>query len=235
MKENFSLRIGTMRDVFELNENKAPKNLREVYVSDEYGHLVLTEKYHQGNLVSAISDDGLEKWKFFYNSQGKLFKRIENGAIVLYFYNANGTLLSNVNVSNDIITKYCHIDNKVVFEHTYSASSGERLWQTDYNYATNGNMIYQCQYGNDYHGKWSTLDETWFLYNNANFLVYEKTEGFEERYEYDEEGKLVLVRIKDDFWQEEIEKRIHYNDFGFVNVIEVDGKVDCYFDYLFED
>ena len=61
MKENFSLRIGTMRTVFELNENKAPKNLREVYVSDEYGHLIFTEKYNQGNLVSVVSEDGLDK------------------------------------------------------------------------------------------------------------------------------------------------------------------------------
>lgn len=235
MKENFSLRIGTMRDVFELNENKAPKNLREVYVSDEYGHLLFTEKYNQGNLVSMVSDDGLDKWKFFYNSQGKLFKKVVNGTVTLYFYNADGTLLSNVNVSNDIITKYCHIDNKVVFEHTFSASSGERLWQTDYNYSTNGKLTYQCQYGNDCHGKWRALDETWFLYNNANFLVYKKSKDFEEQYEYDEEGKLVLVHIKDDFWQEKTKKRIHYNNFGFVSAIETNEKVDYYFDYLFKD
>lgn len=235
MKEHFSLKIGTMRTVFELNENKAPKNLREVYASDEYGHLLFTEKYNQGNLISMVSDNGLDKWKFFYNSQGKLTKRIENGTVTLYFYNADGTLLSDVTVSDDIITKYGYIGNKVVFEHAYSASSGENLWLTDYNYSTNGKLTYQCQYGNDCYKTWRALDETWFLYNNANFLVYKKSEDFEEQYEYDEKGKLVLIRTKDDFWQEEIERRIHYNNFGFVSAIEINGKVDCYFDYLFED
>lgn len=235
MKENFSLKIGTMRNVFELNEVKAPKNLCEVYVSNGDGHLLFTEKYNQGNLVSMISDDGLDKWEFFYNSQGKFSKSIENGNVVLYFYNTDGTLLSNVNVSDDTITKYCYVGNKVISERTYSSSSGERLWQTDYNYSINENLIYQCQSGNDCHKTWNILDETWFLYNYAYLLVCKKSKDFEEQYEYDEEGKLVLSRTKDDFWKEKIEKQIYYNDFGFVDRIEVNGKVDCYFDYLFED
>ncbi len=233
MKENFSLKIGTMRTAFELNEGKAPKNLREVRVLDKDEDLLYTEKYNQGKLSCVISNDGHEKWEFFYNSQGKLSEENVNGHTTLYFYNSDGTLQSMVNIFNRTKTDYYYINNKLVSERIYD--SEKLLWQTDYRYDTNGKIIYTCQYGNDCYGKWGVLNEEWFLYNHSNRLFYKKTEDYEERREYDKNNRLVLIRIKDVFWKENLEKQIYYNEFGFVDRINVNGKVDSLFDYLFED
>lgn len=201
MDNKFYMKLGQSKNVFEVNSLKADPNLTAVICRDEHKEVFCEEHYKKGKLVKQITpfrENEADSTVYLYNSAGKLkekvFKEFDKKHSNFYFYDSEGKLSRKVDTEYEMISKFSFTD---LYGHEVMNDSDEVVSHHEFQYDINGNLIYEKETWLNHRGFFETTDETWYLYDSNNLLVFEKQEDWEKKNHYDRNGKLVRSDITD--------------------------------------